>query len=112
LKNVSYKKFHDAAFLHAKSLEIISVSVPPAISCTRLIRHSAFSYSFPIEIRRQFLILGNLEKDRSPVQLETMRHKYMRWAISVFGKAEHSLFSTKYKYICNSIHFRSLRLSV
>jgi len=54
------------------------------------------------------LILRNLEKDRSPVQLETMRHKYMRRAVSVFGKAECSAFSTINKYIRHSIYFPAL----
>ena len=98
-KKVSYKKFQDAAFLQVKSL-IVSGSVPLRISRFMLIRDSVLSYSCPIELRRQFLNLRNLEKDRSPVQLETMRHKHMRRAISVFGKAEYNK-----QMHCNSIHF-------
>ena len=94
-------------FLYAKSLMIVSGSASPRISCSMLIRHSMLSYSCPTELRRQVLNLRNLEKVCSPVQLETTRHKYMRKAISVFGKADSSLFSTK-KIDLNSIHFPSL----
>ena len=74
------------------------------VRISMLVRHSMLSFSCTVELRGQ-RILRILEKDRSSVQLETMRRKYMRRATSVFGKAECSSFPEINKCIRNSVHF-------